>query len=118
MGRTKEQQREYMREYRARLALQRVEDATTYPQLVDGLTDAMRAANTRIAELEEEVHHLKQQLARTSLLYGDPVCQDCGLEAGPKREALHAERSKTEMGTSMMERFNTRPFTPVPKRHP
>lgn len=83
---------EYMRSYRAR----RKEAATDDESIAYTSTVEAHVAQERIAELEAEVLHLKAELAKrpTAGKY-DPAAL----------KTLYAE-----------ERFNTRPFTPVPKR--
>ena len=94
----------YMREYRKRRKMgQSIRDiiATEQPPALERdearrmASDYATLANDqrkRIAELEEEVRHLKAELAkRSSSLY-------------------------ETVGRTTLERFNTRPFTPVPKR--
>lgn len=93
MGRTKEQQREYMRDYRAR---QR-------PKL--DLPEMMRIDHAaRVRELEEEVRHLKEELAKR------PTSAH-GVGHGANADAMIVV-ADAQYG----QRFNTRPFTPVPKK--
>jgi hypothetical protein len=84
----------YMREYRARKAAAQFEATDRiYVATRDGLL-------SRIRELEEEVRHLKAELAKRPV----DVRQDP--EWG---HLVDTDRQPTE-------RFNTRPFTPVPKK--
>ena len=91
----------YMRDYRARQKDKRVDDVRnvlrdlerTKPQ--SGSDFAAR----RIAELEEEVRHLKAELAKR-LPEGDYVITR--MSDVPDGADLHP--------------FNSRPFTPVPKK--
>jgi hypothetical protein len=56
---------EYMRAYRLRKKAARVIDLTTIPGRIDASFQIVRA-DSRIAELEEEVRHLKAELASRS----------------------------------------------------
>lgn len=99
MGRTKEQQREYMREYRR---VKRLKDFFG----LDGqdVAAVTGGASARIAELEEEVRHLKEELAkRPSSAHG--------VGHGANADAMIVV-ADSQYG----QRFNTRPFTPVPKK--
>lgn len=98
MVRTKEQQREYMKAYRARkTSVTPVANPTLIlsadlPAFIPDW-DGIKARDARIAELEEEVRHLKEELARRP---------DFRNAAGVDRFEEHT--------------YSTRPFTPVPKR--
>lgn len=81
----------YMREYRAR---QKAREGILIGDLIG--TDAdLDAANERIRELEEEIRHLKAELAKRPL-------------------RTHTGHRDGNPGAAS-DRFNTRPFTPVPK---
>jgi uncharacterized small protein (DUF1192 family) len=87
----------YMREYRARRKT-KVTDMTTVPGRIAAAFDIAKA-EMRIAQLEEEVRHLKAELAKRQ----------------PTHE-LDALTSLREPATLPVRgQFNTRPFTPVPK---
>jgi len=83
----------YMREYRAiqRAKIERSRQPVTVVRL---------DAADRIAELEAEVRHLKAELAKRGL--------DLVLDTTPMRVATPEQIARTD-------RFNSRPFTPVPK---
>lgn len=86
---------EYMRAYRA---AKRGETPNVSP-LRDTADSGSAALVKRIAELEDEVAHLKRELAKRPSLLPEPV-----------RASLETYGSPG---------FNTRPFTPVPKvKHP
>jgi serine/threonine-protein kinase RIO1 len=96
--RTKEEQAAYMREYRAKRA-----DRDDIAQAAAGGPDFTAVErqdprDARIAALEEEVRHLKQQLAVKLVAAAAPPTVDA------------VSRTRIEPG------FNTRPFTPVPKK--
>lgn len=77
----------YMREYRARRKVRHEE--------YDEVKPLIGALKSRVTELEAEVRHLKAELAK---------------------RADHEARRDAETIAAYHDRFNTRPFTPVPKR--
>jgi hypothetical protein len=79
----------YMREYRARVKT-RTTDMRTTEGRMEAAFDLIKA-DLRIAELEGEVKYLKAELVKR-----------------PFAQGIVDERGQ--------DRFNTRPFTPVPKR--
>lgn len=128
MGRTKEQQREYMREYRARhkliVALPTPEGSVAIDLALNGNEWAVTSAN-RIRELEEEVRHLKAELAKRPKLGKLTTTVDIGPFDDPD-PAKHVVRTSVHSLASQprgldplaadAHAFNSRPFTPAPKR--
>ncbi len=103
---------EYMRDYRARKKARPVENAVTDGRMLgwdcpicDQHVTSMIVLNdenrARIAELEEEIRHLKAELAKR------PGHQASGVTYPMAEKPI-------DIGPQL-ERFNTRPFTPVPK---
>jgi hypothetical protein len=100
----------YMREYRKRKrltldpyatpAMMRAAEAEQYHDNAIRETSANRAK--RIAELEEEVRHLKAELAKRPT---------------PPTYTTEITTGVTSREQAAQDRFNTRPFTPVPKKH-
>ena len=112
----------YMREYRKRRKMgQSIRDiiATEQPPALERdearrmASDYATLANDqrkRIAELEEEVRHLKAELAKR------PATRELierSIATAPRR--THTGHRDGNPGAAS-DRFNTRPFTPVPKR--
>ena len=85
---------EYMRNYRA---AKRAETPNISP-LRDTIDTGQAVLVKRISELEDEVAHLKRELAKRGPLLPEAVKRSLDAYGSPRG-------------------FNTRPFTPVPK-HP
>ena len=88
---------EYMRAYRARRKARVLGVAATMEELADITNTEMARQAIRIAELEDEVRHLKAELAKR-----------IGMST---ITANAAPISHTETRG-----FNSRPFTPAPKK--
>lgn len=114
MGRTKEQSREYMRAYRAR---ERDKIKVTGVWANDETSEPLNmgpswrpsgdlfAALAKVGELEEEVRHLKEELAKRPTM---------NVEEGVV--TLPRTPRKGDRITIITPGFSTRPFTPVPKK--
>ena len=96
----------YQREYRKARKLQ---DA------VNGLTKPRTLKDERIRQLEAEVQHLKAELAkRPTLPKFDLIYEQKGAQQKPSPEWEHINAiSGTQPGRGT---FNSRPFTPAPKK--
>jgi len=111
----------YMREYRKRNKKGLIAELEFRSGLADDIRESMeetiRQQSGRIAELdarnvglEEEVRHLKAELAKR------PATRELierSIATAPRR--THTGHRDGNPGAAS-DRFNTRPFTPVPKR--
>lgn len=100
----------YMREYRARKrAASEADESIAYTSTV-----LFHDASKRILELEAEVRHLKAELAKRPSLGQVRVALKGarGLALDSEDSTLDAE---LEQAINVVDRFNSRPFTPVPK---
>ena len=96
---------EYMRAYRARRKAEADARETAAIRLIDKTVEHdQRPLLKRIAELEAEVKHLKEELAKRPVVE-EPITMPNGDAGHQWRRAPYSEPG-----------FNSRPFTPAPKK--